>query len=191
MLFQAVFAGLSILSLASAQATVYLIRHGEKPDKGDGLNADGEQRAQCLVNVFGSSSGYSIGHIMAQTPQSGARLRYHSSHSSQSLPACLDGSQQRPYDTVVPLANSLGLTIDTSCQRDDQDCVANIVEGYSGPGNILICWEHDALTDIVKELGDKNAPDYDGDDFGVIWTDPYPYDDITNYSNEDCPGLGQ
>jgi hypothetical protein len=31
--------------------------------------------------------------------------------------------------------------------------------------NILICWEHDALTDIVEALGvkKKNAPTYPGD----------------------------
>ncbi|KAF2092654.1 putative phosphoglycerate mutase family protein [Rhizodiscina lignyota] len=161
---------LTLFSLASAQATVYLIRHGEKPDSGDGLSSQGEERAQCLTNVFGPSSGYDIDYIMAQTPQS-------------------DGSQQRPYDTVVPLANELGLTIDTSCQRDDQDCVAGVVEAYSGPGNILICWEHDALHDIVKALGDKNAPKYDSDDYDIIWTDPYPYSDITDKSSENCPGL--
>lgn len=136
---------LSFLTLASAQATVYLIRHGEKPDSGDSLNAQGEQRAQCLRTVFGTNSSYDIGHIMAQTPQS-------------------DGSRQRPYDTVLPLANDLGLTVDTSCQRDDQDCVAGVVEAYSGSGNVLICWEHDALHDIVEALGNKNAPVYDGDE---------------------------
>jgi broad specificity phosphatase PhoE len=61
---------LTLTSLASARATVYLIRHGEKPDSGDGLNAQGKQRAECLRNVFGASSGYDIGHVMAQTPQS-------------------------------------------------------------------------------------------------------------------------
>lgn len=49
-----------------------------------------------------------------------------------------DGSQQRPYDTVLPLAEDLGLTVDTSCQRDDSDCVADVVEAYTGSGNILI-----------------------------------------------------
>ena len=35
--------------------TVYLIRHGEKPsDGGQGLSAQGEERAQCLTNVCGS-----------------------------------------------------------------------------------------------------------------------------------------
>jgi hypothetical protein len=77
--------------------------------------------------------------------------------------ALTDGSRQRPYDTVEPLASDLGLIVDTSCDRDDQDCVADVVFDYTGSGNILICWEHDNLHDIVKALGDKNAPDYPDD----------------------------
>lgn len=76
-----------------------------------------------------------------------------------------DGSRARPLETVQPLANDLGLSVDTSCDRDDQDCVADTVNDYDGPGNILICWEHDALHDIVKELGDDDAPDYPDDRF--------------------------
>ena len=71
-----------------------------------------------------------------------------------------DGSRQRPYDTVKPLASDLNITIDTSCDRDDPKCVKKVVTNYGGTGNILICWEHDALTDIVDKLGDDNAPDY-------------------------------
>jgi hypothetical protein len=119
-----------------------------------------------------------------------------------------DGKRQRPLDTVQPLATDLGLTVDTSCDRDDPDCVKDVVDGYSGSGNILICWEHDALTDIVKELGDKDAPDYPDDryvlvaetmswrqftnlmySFNIIWTDPSPYSSITAETSENCPGL--
>lgn len=64
-------ATLSLFAFAAAKPTVYLIRHGEKPDSGNGLSAQGVQRAQCLRNVFGASSSYNIGHILAQTPQSG------------------------------------------------------------------------------------------------------------------------
>lgn len=130
---------LCMLSTAAAQATVYLIRHGEKPDSGNGLSSQGEQRAQCLRSVFGADSDYDIWYIMAEQPQS-------------------DGSQQRPYDTVEPLSEDLGITIDTSCQRDDQDCVANVVNNYDGPGNILICWEHDQLNNIVKAINSDNDP---------------------------------
>ncbi|KAJ5714057.1 uncharacterized protein N7483_011238 [Penicillium malachiteum] len=161
---------LAAASLAVADPTVYLIRHGEKPDDGDGLSSEGLERAQCLRTVFGASSSYNIGHIMAQTPQS-------------------DGSRQRPYDTVEPLAEDLGLTVDTSCDRDDPGCVKDVVDGYTGSGNILICWEHDALTDIVEKLGDDDAPDYPDDSFNIIWTDPSPYTDITSETSENCPGL--
>ena len=62
---------LAAAGLAAASPTVYLIRHGEKPsDGGNGLNAQGLERAQCLRSVFDKSSEYKIGHIMAQTPKS-------------------------------------------------------------------------------------------------------------------------
>lgn len=53
---------------AAAKPTVYLIRHGEKPEDDDehGLSTQGMQRAQCLRQVFGASSPYNIGHSMAQ-----------------------------------------------------------------------------------------------------------------------------
>jgi hypothetical protein len=59
--------------VAAADPTVYLIRHGEKPEDDDvtGLSAEGEQRAECLRSVFGSSSEYNIGKIMAMTPKNG------------------------------------------------------------------------------------------------------------------------
>lgn len=38
---------------------VYLIRHGEKPDDdSNGLSAQGEERAQCLVNVCSLSTNW-------------------------------------------------------------------------------------------------------------------------------------
>lgn len=100
-----------------------------------------------------------------------------------------DGSRERPLETVQPLAAELGLSVDTSCDRDDSDCVADTVYNYNGDGNILICWEHDALTDIAEALGDDNAPDYPDDSFDLIWTDPSPYKSIVSETSEECPGL--
>ncbi|KOS39721.1 hypothetical protein ACN38_g9427 [Penicillium nordicum] len=44
------------------------------------------------------------------------------------------GKRTRPHDTVEPLAKNLGLTVDTSCGRDDSDCVKDVVDGYDGKG---------------------------------------------------------
>ncbi|KAF7964816.1 hypothetical protein HWV62_2741, partial [Athelia sp. TMB] len=149
-----------------------LIRHGEKPSDGsNGLSAQGEERAQCLRNVFGASSGYDIGYIMAETPKS-------------------DGSRERPYETVLPLATDLGLTVDTSCDRDDSDCVKAAVKAYagtSGSKSVLICWEHGQLTDIASDLGVKKAPDYPDDSYNLIWT--IQDQDLISTTSEDCPGL--
>lgn len=60
-----------LATFAVADPTVYLIRHGEKVDSGNGLSTQGLERAQCLRTVFGASSSYDIGHIMAETPKSG------------------------------------------------------------------------------------------------------------------------
>ncbi|KZP26838.1 hypothetical protein FIBSPDRAFT_909115 [Athelia psychrophila] len=157
---------------ASYDNTLYLIRHGEKPSNGsDGLSAQGVERAQCLRTVFGDSSSYDIGYIMAETPKS-------------------DGSRARPYDTVLPLATDLGITIDTSCSKTDAKCVKKAVKAYagtSGSKNVLICWEHGELTDIASELGVSKAPDYPDASFNLIWT--VQDQDLISTTSEDCPGL--
>ena len=68
--------------------------------------------------------------------------------------------------TVQPLATDLGFPVDTSCDRDDADCVATLVQNYGSKEtgqNVLICWEHDNLTGIVEALGDSDAPGYPDD----------------------------
>lgn len=67
-------AAVAVRASSSSEPTVYLIRHGEKPDSGNGLSTEGLERAQCLRTVFGASSAYDIGYIMAQQPQSGERM---------------------------------------------------------------------------------------------------------------------
>ncbi|KAL4755865.1 uncharacterized protein BDW70DRAFT_154625 [Aspergillus foveolatus] len=114
----------------------------------------GEDRAECLRQVFGASSGYNIGYIMSMTPK-----------------------------------DNLGLYVDTSCDCDDPECVKNAVDNYDGDGDILICCEHDALTDIVEELGDDDVPEYPDDRYDSIWTHPSPYNEITAETSEQCPGL--
>ncbi|KAJ5143394.1 uncharacterized protein N7515_002181 [Penicillium bovifimosum] len=170
------YAMLSITALTRAYTpitdpTIYMIRHGEKPGNGiNGLNFQGLQRAQCLRSVFGRNSEYNIGYIMANMPG-------------------INGNRNRPLETVKPLAADLGLTVDTSCDRNDYDCVKKAVKAYTGPGNILICWEHIALTPILETLGVEHAPEYPHGRFDLIWTVPPPYLSVTNERSENCPAL--
>jgi hypothetical protein len=55
-----------------SQATVYLIRHGEKPvPEANGLSIQGITRAKALPGVFGPQSSYNIGYILAEHPKKG------------------------------------------------------------------------------------------------------------------------
>ncbi|KAK3939374.1 hypothetical protein QBC46DRAFT_150231 [Diplogelasinospora grovesii] len=166
---------------------IYMIRHGEKDPKlpdgkdPDGLSAQGVQRSQYLPHVFGKDSGYDIGYILAEHPKG-------------------DGGRERPCDTVKPLAASLGLAIDDRFDRDDNVGPANAARAWSGPGNVLICWEHGQLAGIAEAIGvkkfakgtgvkDRDEIKYPGDRFDLIWVVPEPYDEITEVRSEDVPGL--
>ncbi|KAL6885431.1 hypothetical protein GGI43DRAFT_419106 [Trichoderma evansii] len=157
---------------------VYMIRHGEKPQDADGLAIQGIKRAKYLPNVFGRDSDYKIGYILTEKPKS-------------------DGSRDRPYDTVQYVADNLGLTINTA-DRDDVKQAAAMIKGFSGPGNVLVCWEHKVLGEIAEELGVKKyGPNsgwkghvkYPGDRFDLIWVIPSPYQEVTEVKSEKVPGL--
>ncbi|KAJ6787266.1 hypothetical protein PWT90_05859 [Aphanocladium album] len=135
------------ISLASPLATAsqdsptfYLIRHAEKNEDGT-ISARGMEREQCLVKLFGKDSKYNIQHIMVQTPHAG------------------DARSQRPYNTTLPLANSLGITIDHPCEYTNPSCAGKHAKQYNGPGNVLIAWEHRYLPKVAEAIGAKSAPE--------------------------------
>ncbi|EMT70464.1 hypothetical protein NOF04DRAFT_5791 [Fusarium oxysporum II5] len=171
-------------SETSTKPTIYMIRHGEKPDEvhgkePDGLSAQGLKRANDLPTVFGQNSSYNIGYIMAEHPHHG-------------------GGRQRPYDTVKPLADALGLKVHKKIERDDYAGAASEALSFEGPGNVLLCWEHHSLEGIAKAIGIQGYAaatgwtgevKYPGDRFDLIWVVPPPYTEITVVGSEQVPDL--
>ncbi|KAJ6088612.1 phosphoglycerate mutase family protein [Penicillium sp. IBT 16267x] len=169
-MYKVLWATLALTGLSMARPDVYLIRHGEKPKEGNGLNDVGLDRAECIRHVFGDHSDYNIGLILAQKPKK-------------------NGKRSRPYETVKPLAKDLGMKVDISCNRGDTKCVKKAIADYNGDGNILICWEHHRMTDLVEALGNEDAPQYPDDRFDLIWSDPFAYTKITEIKSEKCIGI--
>lgn len=67
----AALAGLTSAAPATSSGPeFYLIRHAEKNPDGT-ISAQGKQREQCLVKLFGKGSKYNIQHIMTQNPYPG------------------------------------------------------------------------------------------------------------------------
>jgi len=162
--------------MSEKSPVLYLIRHGEKdklPDGSDGigLNAAGLKRSQALVGIFGRDSPYNIGYIIAQEPHK-------------------HGKETRPYCTVKPLAESLGVPFNYTIDRDDTDQVKVAVDAYNGDGNILVCWEHGQLEKVAAGLGVQDVPDYPGKRFDIIWTIKAPYTAIEQpITSEHVQGL--
>ncbi|SCV67164.1 BQ2448_5810 [Microbotryum intermedium] len=157
---------------------ILLIRHGEKPDHNkEGLSEKGRRRAQCLRKVFGRRSSYNIGLIIAQSynPYTGTR--------------------KRPYDTVLPVAKDLRLPVITDCpmppnsQRDDPDCVVNIVRQFAKHSrqDVLICWKHSFLRDLAEAFGSQARLEYPDNRFDIMWI--VKHRKIVSKRSEKCCGL--
>ena len=73
-------------------------------------------------------------------------------------------------ETIMPLADKLKLTINSSFQRSD--CKRMVEDAVSRKGVVLICWQREYIPEIAEEiLGKKNiAPsEWPDDRFDMIW----------------------
>lgn len=149
-----------------------LMRHAEKPAKDDtpygvtvtgkrskeSLEIRGWQRAGALTNLLTPANGrYQNGSV--ESPQ----FLY------ASKPLRRKGSR-RPMETIMPLADKLKLTINSSFQRSD--CKRMVEDAVSRKGVVLICWQREYIPEIAEEiLGKKNiAPsEWPDDRFDMIW----------------------
>ena len=115
--------------------TVLVMRHAEKsPDLNDPhLTAAGEQRAKSLATYIPEQFGKP--DFIFATANSG--------HSS------------RPFETVLPLSQALGVPIDQSYADQDYGALALILRGsekYQGK-SVLICWHHGNIPSLLNAIG--------------------------------------
>jgi hypothetical protein len=163
------------LSTGASASHVYFIRHAEKPNAGLELSTRGIARATCIQSLF-SAEPFNIKHIFAMKPISKA-----------------DGlHRRRALDTVAPLARKLGIAVNTECDRDEAACLANLVSAALAKhdGDVLVCWEHKQLTELVKALGDHHDMKYPAQHFDLIWTySSTNFSKVESVKSQQCRGL--
>gem|GEM_PF-1209810 len=125
-------------------ATILIIRHGEKPSDGPKLSLAGVERAAAYAPYFESfttprGEALTIEHLFAAQ----------SSHESE-----------RPVLTVTPLARALKLVIDDSVADGDYKKLADWVLAKDSPSpnpydgsTLLICWHHEHAIPLAEALG--------------------------------------
>lgn len=141
------------LAKPSDNLKVVMIRHGEKPDPGDNLSCQGENRALQLPSVL-----YQKFNIPGYTYVPALKTGDATKHS-------------RMFQTVSPFAIKYNLTVDSKYGEDDYSNVADDVKKKTG--TVLMVWEHKAIQLIAEGLGVKNPPAWEGSDFDSIWIITY------------------
>jgi hypothetical protein len=140
---------------ALQDTVVLIIRHAEKPETGSGLTATGQERAEAYVKYFKS---FTI---------DGRPLRL------DHLFAAADSAKsQRPRLTLEPLARSLGMKIDSRFTDKNPGTLARELRAKSHGKQILICWRHGEIPELLRALGADPAkllPDSKWPDQQYAW----------------------
>ena len=144
---------------------IMFIRHGEKSKHDDvNLSATGFWRAYSYIHYFISNKNYTPDIIYA------FKQKDHS-------------NSNRPLETILPLYAFLTKDDAKACKlnneyyRDDvselvKDIEKSVKDGYH---NILVCWEHDVIPEIINKFGFKNVKSY-----SATPTEKIKNDDIFN-----------
>ena len=121
---------------ALSNAVILIIRHGEKPATGDQLSAAGNARAQAYVEFFKNFT-------LDGQP---LKLDY--------LFAAADSKEsQRARLTIEPTSKALGLAIDSQFEDAQFQKLADEIRTKPHGQNILICWHHGEIPQLVQALG--------------------------------------
>src|SRR5215469_14516576 len=134
---------------ALSNVTVLIIRHAEEPSKGDGLSSRGTERAQGYVEYFKNfaidGKPLKIDYLFAASDSSNSR---------------------RPRLTLEPIAQSLGVSIDSQFKSKDFLKLAQKIETLPQGSNVLVCWHHSDIPNLIGALG--------GDAEKVLQKDKWP-----------------
>ncbi len=132
---------------------IVIIRHGEKPDTGDHLNCQGENRALQLPAVlerkFGVPDRVYVPSMASGKSQAHARM----------------------FETIIPLVVKHQLKVNSEFDIDAGPAIAGQL--FQKRGTILMVWQHDAIPALATALGASNPPKWKNKDFDSIWIISY------------------
>ena len=119
-----------------ANNTVLIIRHSEKPDTGNGLNAAGEARARLYAKYFQPFQEEGLS-IQIDSLYAGA-------DSANSL---------RPRLTLEPLSKSSGMPLHCDIGTKDAERLVQALKTDAHGQHPLIAWRHGEIPNLLRAFG--------------------------------------
>jgi hypothetical protein len=146
---------------------IMLIRHAEKPDDKDcGVDQKGKPDKHDLI-VHGWQRAGALVQFFANPRDPNGPIKrpatiFATEPSSQT-------ASKRPLHTVTPLAQFLGIAIDSNITEGAEQDLVN--KAVASTGVVLIAWHHEAIPAIANLiLQNQSAPQrWPGDCFDVVW----------------------
>ena len=156
---------------------VYIIRHGEKPQdlppKHSGVDYRGSQNEHSLLPRGWQRSSVLAGLFDPTQGPLRAGLRVPRMLISPSYGHGSKTADHRTYQTIRELSDRLGVKITAEFAKGQEPQLTSAVLN-SGPGAVLICWEHShipALASALPLVSDTIIPkSWPDDRYDVIWT---------------------
>ena len=143
---------------ASAQSTVYIIRHGEKTFHAGCLDIQGQERANNLQNVFTG-----LGNLSKPTAIFANKYNYQ--------PEC-----ERCWLTVQAIAQNLSLPVNFEhgympSVGGNKKAAEAIIKSAQTEPVILVSWEHYNIQFLAEALGvpKHRVPTWKGTDFDSVY----------------------
>ena len=140
-----------------APAQIIFLRHGEKPDAGPELSKRGWERADALVNLFTHDSRV---------------LEHGTAAAIFVMKPSKTGASVRAVQTMEATGRALKLKLDRHFTRDEIAPLARAIlntPAYEGK-TVVVCWEHDAIPEMLKAFGWKSGPTHWSDkSYDRLW----------------------
>jgi hypothetical protein len=161
---------------------IYIIRHGEKPEEAAprrpapahrGVDFRGHENEHSLLPRGWQRSGALAALFDPSQGQLRAGLLVPRMLISPSYGEISKTAQHRTHQTISGIAERLGIAIAADFEKGQEPELAAAL-AKSGPGAVLICWEHahiPVLASALPLVGGTVIPrKWPADRFDVIWT---------------------
>ncbi|PKV83720.1 hypothetical protein BX283_1227 [Streptomyces sp. TLI_146] len=154
---------------SGADTTIMIIRHGEKPGRGERGRNESGQRDKKSLTERGWQRAKALPGLFVVAPGRAAPLLPRPATLFAAADTGPHSGAHRMRQTVAPLAEALHERVNVSIAESQESALA--AAALAAPAPVLICWEHSRIPDIVRALGagDCGAPKAWPERFDLVW----------------------
>ena len=134
-----------------AATEILLLRHAEKPngpDGGPGLTPDGREDPKSLTVCGWQRAGALAAVLAPNWPASSHLPRPDRIYASAFRHG--GGHSRRPEQTVLPLAQKLGCSVDLTWALHQEEAFGAVLARQAGV--IVVCWQHQGLASLARAI---------------------------------------